>query len=275
MTVASNSMFRVKKRLSERDAYNLVVGMALYGNHNLDPNGALNSVAGIEEHFSQAGLKFKHVVSRCRDFEVHVPMYENVIGPTWTNIGASVSRQDHLSGEWKVISEADGTYNDADYWAFFNIAVEDFHSALASARYDRLLSAVNAGLASIEAFLNEQYIRRMLVPNTDPSLKSSLEWKIDNWVPELTGIRLDKGGRNWAALKKLAQDRNELFQHNKAMTTGIAFKQLANELNLFKYGISRILLELHVAYQVRCPTAVLRSAYFPEIEYVGTRSQLR
>jgi len=260
-------VFSKRKRISERASHNMIVAMAKHGNHNKDLHDHLKSVKNIKDHFKQNDMNFSHEVSRCREFSKSVPMYENLIGAQWTAQGVTVSKPDHITGEYKPVVSGDGVYNENDYWANFDIAREDFEAAISTGRYERFLSAINAGLASIEGFLNHEYMRRKRVSADDPELKKDLEWKVSQWVSQFTGHKFDKSGKNWADFKYLKELRNEGFQHRKSTSSGVTFAQFAKELNMFKNGICHILLDLHVLFSVRCTTWIIRYAYFPEIIY--------
>lgn len=263
---------RVKPRISERAACNMIVQMAMYGNHYNDIYHNIKTVTDVREHYRKNGMDFNVVVNKCRDFRYHVPIYENLLGAQRTIQGCALSKVDHITGDYKEIVSGDGTYNEADYWALFDLSYEDFEHALEAAKYERFLSAVNSGMASIETFLNHQYFVRMHTKSDSEVLKKDIETKVDEWIPLLTGKRYDKGGRDWAAFKKLKSLRNEHFQHRKSVASGITFLQLVDLLNEFKYGICRILMEFHKIFAYRCPTIIIRCSYYPEIIYVKNES---
>jgi hypothetical protein len=241
--------------------------MAKHGNHYNDLGNQLKSTTNIKEHFAQNSLDFHRCVQQCRDFfGKSVPMYENLIGPQWTTKGVTVSRPSHITGEYEELVSGDGTYNESDYWATFEIAREDFEQALTTGRYERFLAAVNAGLAAIEAFLNHQYMAKTKNDEKDPELRKDLEWKMDNWPELFTGRRFDKSTAIWNHFLELKALRDEHFQHRKSLATGITRKDLVKLLNKFKHGIGGLLYELHVHFGVRCPAKIIRHAHYPEIE---------
>ena len=146
--------FKEKKRISERNAYNMVLAMALHGNHYNDIHSNIRAVSDVKAHYAQNSLDIKRVVADCRDFSQSVPLYENLIGAQWTAEGVTVSRPSHVTGEHETVVSGDGVYNESDYWASFEISKEDFDSAITTGRWERFLAAVNAGIAAVEAFLN-------------------------------------------------------------------------------------------------------------------------
>lgn len=259
---------RVMPRISESNSRNMIVAMAKYGNHYDDIHRRIETVDEVKNRYAQFGYVFRTVVNRCRDFSQPVPLFENCIGSQWTADGVSVSRHDPSTGQETVVVTDHGTYNDADYWANFEVASEDFKLALESGKHERYLSAVNAGISSIEAFLNHQYLEQMGVYATPSELSTVLENKFSDWPQRFTGQKFDRSGRSWAAFNRLVQLRNENFQHRKTTTSGIHFRDLVAQLNEFKIGICGLLFDLHVHFSCRCPSAIIRGSFFPEIEYV-------
>lgn len=262
-------MFQKKKRIPERDAHKMIVLMAKHGNHYKDIHGVIKSVKYIKDHFKQNGMSFSKEVSRCRNFDNSVHLYENLLGAQWVVQGASVSRYDPISGEQKRIISGNGVCNESDYWANFDIAREDFEDAIKLGKYERLLSAVNAGLAAIEAFLNQEYMRRLRVTNEDPALQKELESKFTEWVPKFTGQKFDKSHKAWAHFKELKKLRNEGFQHRKSLVTGVTFEKFEKELNMFRTGICQILLDLHILFNVRCTTWIIRYSFYPDVVHIS------
>jgi len=259
--------FKAKKRISERNAYNMVLAMALYGNHYNDIHGNIRGVANVKDHYAQNGHDFKRIVSACRDFFTQkVPIYENLIGAQWTAEGVTVSRPSHITGEYEPVISGAGVYNESDYWANFEISKEDFDSAITSGRWERFLAAVNAGIAAVEAFLNHQYMVRFRVADDDPILRENLDTKMKTWPTKLTGRAFDLSGRPWLSFSKLKKLRDDGFQHRKSTSTGVPRKEHLLLLNEYKHAVPKLLFDLHVHFGVRCPSAIIRYAFFPEIE---------
>lgn len=258
--------FRPAKRISERNAYKMILAMAFHGNHYNDMYGHLRTVSDVKAHYTQNGREFSRVVAHCRDFSLNVPIYENLIGAQWTAEGVTVSRPSHITGEFEPIVSGDGIFNESDYWATFEISKEDFDNAIESGRWERFLSAVNAGIAAVEAFLNHEYMTRLRVSGEDAALRENLEVKIKTWPAKLTGSGFDLSGRSWASFTKLKKLRDDGFQHRKARNTGMSRKEHLGLLNEYKLAVPRLLFDLHVHFKVRCPSAIIRYAYYPEVE---------
>ena len=258
--------FKAMRHISERNAYNMILAMALHGNHYNDIHGNIRTVSDVKAHYIQNGRDFKRVVAACRDFSQSVPIYENLVGAQWTAEGVTVSRPSHITGEYEPVVSGDGVYNESDYWANFEISKEDFDNAISSGRWERFLASVNAGIAAVEAFLNHQYMVRLRVADNDPALRENLETKIKTWPKKLLGHSFDLSSRPWSAFSKLKKLRDEGFQHRKSTSTGITRKEHLTLLNEYKFAIPRLLLDLHIHFGVRCPSAIIRYAYYPEID---------
>jgi len=258
--------FKTKKRISERNAHNMILAMAFHGNHYNDLHGHIRFVSDVRAHYAQNGLDFARVVAHCRDYSQSVPIYENRIGAQWTAEGVTLSRPNHITGEYEPVVRGDGIYNESDYWATFEISKEDFDSAIESGRWERFLAAVNAGIAAVEAFMNHQYMTRLRVLGDDAALRKSLETKMKEWPAMLTGDAFDLSSRPWASFSKLKKLRDDGFQHRKAIATGITRKEHVSLLNEYKQAVPRLLLNLHIHFGVRCPSVIIRYAYHPEIE---------
>ena len=247
----------------------MIAAMAFFGNHYNDIHGQIKTISDIKAHFAQNGKDFKQTVSKCRDYSEHVPMYENLIGAQWTTQGVTVSKPSHITGEYEPVIEGDGTYNESDYWANYEISKEDFESAIATGRLERFLSAVNAGISAIETFINHQYMRVYKVGSDQPELRESLEFKMKNWPEKLTGHRFDLSTKTWSSFVELKNLRDERFQHRKSLSTGITQKEHLKLLNMYKIAIPRLLFDLHLHFEQRCPAAIIRACFHPEIEIVN------
>lgn len=115
---------------------------------------------------------------------------------------------------------------------------------------------------------SETFLLAPQCDGTDPELRKNLEWKIDNWSYDFTGTRFGKSTSVWSTFLELKRLRDERFQHQKSVASGISRKELLSLLNKFKHGIAGLLYELHVHFGQRCPAKIIRHAHYPEIEIV-------
>lgn len=261
-------MFRVNQKIPRRWAHEMIILMGKLGNHNYDLGGHLKTDADIKRHYAQNNYDFEVEVQRCRTFTENIMIYENLIGSQWTTKGVKVSRVNPTTGQEETLVEGDGVYNDKDYWHSFELAVSDLDEAISKSSYGKFLSAINNGIASIEAFFNYEYLHKMKEGVQPAELEISLDAKVDNWPERFTGIKLDKSKIFWNHFRELKNLRNNKFQHIKSSATGKTFIAMEREFNMFRTGIAQFLLELHVIYKERCPSKIIRYSYFPDITYV-------
>ena len=240
-------MFKSYTRISAKEAEKMIIDMGCYGRHYNDIYGLLNSKMAVVNHYQQYDLRFKDEVQRCRDFfNQKVFSYENLLGPTCYVSGASVSTPDHITGEFKEVVSGDGFYNEDDYWANIALSIEDLETAISKANRERFLSGVNAGIASIEAFLNQQYLHKKSAVIDVKDL--TLSEKIKKWPDLLMGEKFDCSGKSYQSFFLPLSLRNENFQHRKSIKTGVSVKVFEKELNYFKLGICTLLFDLHKHY---------------------------
>lgn len=257
--------FLARPRISERSAHKMIVEMALHGNHYNDIHGDLRNVGNIKEHLRQNNYSLKSLTIKIQTYSNRIPIYENLIGAQWKTKGVTISRPNHITGEMMPVSSGDGTYNESDYWASFELSLEDFEAAIKSGSPERFLSAVNSGIASIEAFLNQQYMIRCKIREDHSDLKKDLEFKIKSWPELIVGTRFDLSGREWNEFVRLKKLRDDSFQHRKSISSGLSDKELLQLLNTYKLAVPKLLFNLHIHTNQRCPSAIIRASYYPEI----------
>jgi hypothetical protein len=110
------------KRLTLRDAEELVTLMGLFGDHPWATQ--LSAPDDVGKHLEQSGIVVADLVEQCRDFEARVPWYENLVEATWTvSPGATVHTHNPLTGQREPIATGPGKFNLRDYWASFELAI--------------------------------------------------------------------------------------------------------------------------------------------------------
>jgi hypothetical protein len=168
-----------------------------------------------------------------------------------------------------------GRFNYPSYAGLFEQATEDFKRCLDSAHYGHFLSCVSNGVASVEAYLNQEvkvYNKRNpgkeLIDNKHN--KVSFDDKIDQWLPVMTGgKKLDKGNQRWEHFKRLRSIRDGNQAHVKVAVLGANYRQLGELLNLFRSGVAGMLLDLHILFNDRAtPAIIIRYAHLPDVEYL-------
>jgi hypothetical protein len=258
----------------------MIMAMAKYGNHYIKGRYGhpFKTDADVKRFFDEEGWDYRDVVEKCRDKDENVPFLENLIGSGYTidSTGGTVSYIDK-AGEETVIGEDEGPgrFNYPSYAGLFEQATEDFKRCLDSAHYGHFLSCVSNGVASVEAYLNQEvkvYNKRNpgkeLIDNKHN--KVSFDDKIDQWIPVMTGgKKLDKGNQRWEHFKRLRSIRDGNQAHVKVPVLGANYRQLGELLNLFRSGVAGMLLDLHILFNDRAtPAIIIRYAHLPDVEYL-------
>ncbi len=92
--------------------------------------------------------------------------------------------------------------------------------------------------------------------------------KINEWIPQITGGKLDKSGVNWSHHQELRSIRNEYQAHPKQHLYGIPYSEICRRMNRFRTGIAGLLFDLHIAFNDLVPGQVVQACYMPDIQYV-------
>ena len=162
----------------------------------------------------------------------------------------------------------------SEYLDIFENAVADLErsveiSGRGSRVYRVFLTSISEGIASIEGYINYQAGRRGGQQFKDSKQqKVSFEDKIDEWIPQITGGKLDKGGVNWIHHQELRRIRNDYQAHPKTPLYGIPYSEICRRMNLCRTGIAGLLFDLHIAFNGLVPGQVIQGCFLPDIQYV-------
>ena len=252
-------------------AKSLILVMAKYGNHYFCGN--LHTEKDVRKYFKDQNAIFDKVVERCRDFNEPVPFIENFALSTWTvsGEGASVARINNGSGDLEQETEAPGELIMSVYWASFEHASQLFHQAIERASSMHFISAVTFGVASIEGYLkyrseiwNKLHPDQQLIDTKAHSVR--FEDKIKEWIPLMTGGKqLDRRTRVWSDFLALQKIRDHQGIHPKQSGRAVSYHQLVNIMNKFRTGIAGFLVDLHILFDEKIPSQIIRVSFTPEI----------
>jgi len=137
-----------------------------------------------------------------------------------------------------------------------------------------LQSAIVLGISSIEGFINRKAeLWNKKNPNEQlldsKQNKVNLYDKIDVWVPKMAGgKKLSKSGTEWFHFKKLRDIRNDIAIHPKESGYSISLSDLAEEIDMFRTGIAKLLISLHLLFGEKIPGIIIRAAYAPDVEII-------
>jgi len=99
--------------------------------------------------------------------------------------------------------------------------------------------------------------------------KISYDDKIELWIPKMTdGKRLDKSIINWPNYKFLRKIRDDNVIHSKTSGYSISDQKLVEYINKFKTGIAKLLVQLHVLFNEKIPSRIIRGSFAPDVEIV-------
>ena len=249
-----------KSKLSRKQAYNLVMTMAMYSDYDANVSRGIpfSTEDEVREYFKAGGYDFDKVVEECRNPQISIPLVENLVGSTWLMIGDDKT-------ETIVTSNYEGAYETAE---------DHLERAIKATSFSELESAIVRGIASIEAFINyragvwnERNPENQLVDSKQN--KVSFDDKIDKWIPIMSGGgKLHKGDDHWRSFKRLLGIRDNLTIHSKSTSHTVTHSELADLINAFRSGIAGILIDLHVLCRTWVPASMIRGYYAPEVQVV-------
>jgi hypothetical protein len=162
------------------------------------------------------------------------------------------------------------------YARLFEAAAAARRRAIIETSSDEIETAFIKGVASIEAFLNAQAAKwnaRQGMPELmdSPKKRLSIETKIDQWIPKITGGRsFDKTSNFWSAFTQVRDQRNEEGIHPKTTARIFNVDQIASQANLFRLAIAGTLAQLHLTIPLQIPSPIIRTLYAPEVSVTDT-----
>lgn len=247
----------------------MIQAFAKYGNHYTTEE-PFSSDASVKRAFERNGFHYDHLVEECRDPAHSVPFFENLIGSTWhVTPGATVSRVDMATGHESDKTVGPGQFAPDGYWATYETAHEALDRSAAKVSYSEFLSAVVQGIASIEGFLNSRaeawnlrHPEAILVDSRENRV--SFDNKIDQWLPTISGHRLDKSDHTWQHFRRLRALRDDAAVHPKSSGRSIRYEDLVELINIFRTGIAGMLLELHRLCGAKVPRVIIRDRFAPD-----------
>jgi hypothetical protein len=270
-------MLRQRDKISRRQTKELVLDMARNGDHS-HSNIKFGPDADVKRFFKHNRYDFDAVVEECRDFSVHVTFFENLADGEWYVHGEGVKGSVISMHSGKEISSINGPgiLNNSLYKSSYNQAYKSMREISNNASISVLLDLIVAGVTSIEAYIahrvylwNEKNPEAMLIDSKDR--KITFDEKIDKWIPLMSnGKKIDKSESVWNDFKRLQKIRDDVAIHPKTPSCGMSYIDIAQQLNMFKSGIAKLLFQLHGIFNERVPAKIIRGKYYPEF-YVDTQ----
>ncbi|MFN8474770.1 MAG: hypothetical protein U0822_21445 [Anaerolineae bacterium] len=253
----------------------MIFRMARYGNHSHYQARTAPEAEIIRFLEHMTGDSFERIVEFCRDPSSKVPCFHNLVlgsgfGMAGEGEGGELSVIDMTTGH--TLATTKGPPIITHYIASFKSAQERLEEAVAKSSLKAFLSCASEGIDSVEGYLtlrvadhNRRHSSSSLIDSKTTSV--SFEVKIKDWIPVMTGgSKLERGDRVWADHKKLREFRDDWQVHPKEpFRVTPEDEKLAKELNRFRYGIARLLLNMHMLFAQPIPSFIVECAYLPDI----------
>ncbi len=266
---------RFKSKISLEQAKSKITVYGVFGEHSYSPrptNGA--EVCGL---LRSMGANPDRMAEDCRNYKKAVPVFENLVRGGWdvhVYEGGKVGVVDNLTNETIVELEKSGKIDPSTYLAKFDAACAARDRAVENSSFQDCQNAITQGVASIEAFLNEE-ARRWNRKNLEDLLldskkdKISLDDKIDSWVPIITGgSKIVKNDQQWNDFVKLRRVRDNYAIHPKQDAQAITYEELGKLIDAFRFGIAGLLGRLHLVFGRPVSASLINAFYMPEVVMV-------
>ena len=269
--------------LSAREARELIYYFIRWGEHRYDYLRALPDGA-VEADLQHRGYDLTRQISELQSTpHCAIKWFENLlVGGTWeieASPGATVTHSFLVDGveisKNEVIEHA--VMRQAHTSDFLSACLAR-DEAIKNRSFDSFYTAISKGFSSIEAY----FTLRVHVHNAkcaDPSKVLtekrkrggfvSLDEKIKDWLPVMTGVTLDVGkSPAWEDYKFLRNLRNDVAIHPKPGAGLTTINELADGLNRFRYGIGALMFLLHQAFGEPMQSSIIRAMRYPTVRVV-------
>jgi hypothetical protein len=268
--------FRFLDKRSKNETRKMVLAMALYGDHGHQLRCDLSNEARVKEFYTINGYNFEVVVEKAREWSPGlppmVPIFDVRRMNSFTLGGAPGSIAGIKTGGDDFLVKFEGETGHvvmSEYLDIFENAVAGLERSVEGNSHRAFLTAISDGIASIEGYINYQAVQIGAQQYKDcEQQKVSFETKINEWIPQITGGKLDKGGVNWIHHQELRRIRNDYQAHPKTPLYGIPYSEICRRINLFRTGIARLLFDLHRAFNRLVPGQVIQACFLPDIQHV-------
>ena len=250
--------------------------MALYGDHGHQLRCDLSNEERVTEFYRLNDCNFEVVVEQAREWSPGLPPMVPIFDVrTWNSFtlgGAPGSIAGIKTGGEDFLVKFEGESGHvvlSEYLDIFENAVRELERSVKDSNHRAFLTAISDGVASIEGYINYRADRVGGQQYKDSEQeKVSFETKINEWIPQITGRKLDKGGVNWNHHKELRGIRDNFQAHPKTHLYGVPYSEICRRMNLFRAGIAGLLFDLHIAFKDLVPGQVIQGCFLPDIRLV-------
>lgn len=269
--------------LSAREARELIFFFIRWGEHSDDylrpqPDGA------VEADLQHRRYDLNGQISELqKNPHRTIKWFENLlVGGTWeieASPGATVTHSFLVDGvevsksevvEHAVLRQA----HTSDFLAACNARDE----SIKNRSFDSFYTAISKGFSSIEAYFTLRvHVHNIKCGDPNKTLTEkrksggfvSLDEKIKEWLPVMTGVTLDIGkSPAWEDYKFLRNLRNDVVIHPKPGAGFTTIDELADGINRFRYGIGALMFLLHQAFGEPIQSSIIRAMRYPTVRVV-------
>jgi len=260
-------------KISKKQAINKIKVYAMWGENQKEPRP--KSKKEVAQLLLSKNINPDKFAELCRDYKKPIPLFENILGPTWTvSKGGKVQVIDKDDNQVIDEVEGPGQITLSNYQELFISAAKAKNLSVEESSYSTYYTAIVFGISAIEAYLNMRASKwnksnpNDLLEDTKEK-KVSLEHKIENWIPAMcNGNKVQKNIKEWSYFKELKKIRDDKVIHQKESSSGIDYYNLAELINKFRYGIAKLLGQIHLCFGQAIPACIINSVYYPDVKVI-------
>lgn len=250
--------------MSKAKAQKLIYCTARCGNHYAQVK--LNSDLDVKNYlYHYEGIDFEALVNHARTVGAPIP-FENLVGSVWTTTGVNIQKV--VNGIPKTVLHDDGQYTGDLYWSYFEQSLKSLNSAIENISMGDLQTCIERGVASVNAYISHRAAIWNQKNPTAPLLDSpriNFDIRINQWIPTMSGKKIDKSGINWQNFMSLKRYRDRIIVHPEVSVYGISNKEFQSMANKFMSGIAGLLFDLHCLFNEKVPFVIIKEMCGPEI----------
>ena len=261
------------EKISKAQAIDKITMHALFGENQ---NPKLKSRDEVAQLLKKKNVDINEFVESCRYYKNVVPDFEEMAGTGLWDVSKGVTMKVYDKETGTVINEMKGPGKIGlyDYKEKFAYALGEKDRAVQESKLTPFHSAIVFGIAAIESFMNTQAAiwndrnpNELIVDSTEN--KVNIETKIIEWLPLMsTYDKINTGSKDWSCFKDLKKIRDEEIIHSRTGATGIDYYTLAKQIDKFRFGMGKLLGELHRCYGLAVPSSIINAVCYPDVEVI-------
>jgi hypothetical protein len=279
--------FRRERKISLKQAEGLVLDLANYSDWQYLPGSArpyqhFTSIEDLQyfcDHDEvckvkgRTNLDVRRIVERACAWSEPVQSFQNLVSLDTLQVGGtargSISVADPRTGG-QVTFTGPGLLVVSDYRATFRYAVDQLEDAIANMDHKALGHALTTGFTSIETYIRYRSYLWNLTHTSDQLVddektKVPFDNMVDDWIPKMTGRKLDKSGKTWQDFVAIKDKRHHGVIHIKEMAYQVTYPEFASLANKFTTGIAALLFEMHKLFGEMTPSSIVKASYAPPV----------